>query len=42
VKLNTDAMLRMDPLTRAELIKVQIDSRTRTPTRVGSWMSCPR
>jgi HK97 family phage portal protein len=32
VKLNTDAILRMDPLTRAQLIKTQIDSRTRTPS----------
>lgn len=31
VKLNTDALLRMDPKTRAELLKLQIDARTRTP-----------
>jgi HK97 family phage portal protein len=31
VKLNTDALLRMDPLTKAQVFKTEIDSRTRTP-----------
>jgi len=31
IKLNTDALLRMDPKTRAELVKTRIDSRTLTP-----------
>lgn len=31
VKLNTDALLRMDPKSRAEMLKLQIDSRVRTP-----------
>lgn len=31
VKLNTDALLRMDPLTKAQVLKTEIDSRTRTP-----------
>ncbi|WP_029289121.1 phage portal protein [Cellulomonas sp. HZM] len=31
VKLNRDAILAMDPKSRAELFKLQIDSRTRTP-----------
>jgi HK97 family phage portal protein len=30
VKLNTDALLRMDPLTKAQLVKLQIESRTVT------------
>lgn len=32
VKLNTDALLRMDPLTRAQLIETQINSRTLAPS----------
>jgi HK97 family phage portal protein len=32
VKLNTDAILRMDPATRQDVFKVQIDSRTLTPS----------
>ena len=32
VKLNSDALLRMDPLTRAQMIKTQIDSRTIAPS----------
>jgi HK97 family phage portal protein len=32
VKLNTDALLRMDPKSRADTLKVQIDSRTLTPS----------
>lgn len=31
VKLNTDSLLRMDPLTKAQVLKTEIDSRTRTP-----------
>ena len=34
VKLNSDALLAMDPKARAELFKMQIDSRTRTPDQV--------
>lgn len=32
VKFNTDALLRMDTKSRADAVKVQIDSRTLTPT----------
>jgi HK97 family phage portal protein len=32
VKLNTDALLRMDPTARAAMIKTQIDARTLTPS----------
>ncbi|WP_083510485.1 phage portal protein [Pseudarthrobacter sulfonivorans] len=32
VKLNTDAMLRMDPETRQRMFKLQIDSRTLAPS----------
>lgn len=32
VKLNTDALLRMDPKARAETLKLRIDSRTLTPS----------
>jgi hypothetical protein len=31
VKLNTDALLRMDPASRAEMHRVMIDSRVLTP-----------
>jgi HK97 family phage portal protein len=31
VKLNTDSLLRMDPKTRTEMLKLQIDSRILTP-----------
>lgn len=34
VKLNTDALLRMDPKTRADMFKVQIESRQRVPSEV--------
>lgn len=34
VKFNTDALLRMDPKAKADAFKVQIDSRTLTPTEV--------
>jgi len=32
VKLNTDALLRMDPKARAEMFRTQIESRTLTPS----------
>lgn len=32
VKINTDALIRMDPLARAQLIKARIDSRTLAPS----------
>jgi len=32
VKLNTDALLRMDPASRAQMLKVQIDARTLAPS----------
>jgi HK97 family phage portal protein len=32
VKLNSDALLRMDPKSRAEMLKLQIDSRTLAPS----------
>jgi HK97 family phage portal protein len=32
VKLNTDALLRMDPATRAETLKAQIEARTLAPS----------
>lgn len=32
VKLNTNALLRMDPKTRAEAVKLRIESRTLTPS----------
>jgi HK97 family phage portal protein len=32
VRLDTDALLRMDPLSRAQMIKTMIDSRTITPS----------
>jgi HK97 family phage portal protein len=31
VKMNTDALMRLDPLTRAQMIKEQVDSRSLTP-----------
>jgi HK97 family phage portal protein len=34
VKLNTDALLRMDPKSRADMFKVEIDSRTIAPSEV--------
>jgi HK97 family phage portal protein len=34
VKLNTDALLRMDPKTRAEMFKIRIESRTLAPSEV--------
>ena len=32
IKFNTDALLRMDPLTRAQMIRTQIESRTLAPS----------
>ncbi len=34
VKLNSDALLRMDPKTRAETFKIRVDSRTLAPSEV--------
>lgn len=34
VKLNTDALVRMDPLTRARMNRILIESRQRTPSEV--------
>jgi HK97 family phage portal protein len=31
IKFNTDAILRMDPLTKAQVLQTEINSRTRTP-----------
>jgi HK97 family phage portal protein len=36
VKLNTDVLLRMDPLTRAQVIQTQITSRTLAPSEARS------
>lgn len=41
VKMNTDALLRMDPKTRAETLKVQIDSRTLTPSEARELENRP-
>lgn len=41
VKLNTDALLRLDPLTRAQMIKTQIDARTRTPDEARELDNLP-
>lgn len=37
VKLNTDALLRMDPTARAAMLKTQIDSRTLTPDEAREY-----
>jgi HK97 family phage portal protein len=37
VKLNTDALLRMDPTARAQMLKTQIDSRTLTPSEAREY-----
>jgi HK97 family phage portal protein len=37
VKLNTDALLRMDPLTRAQVLNVQIQNRTRTNSEARAY-----
>jgi HK97 family phage portal protein len=41
VKLNTDALLRLDPLTRAQMMKTQIDTRTRTPDEARALDNLP-
>lgn len=41
VKLNTDALLRMDPQTRAQVLKLRIDSRTLTPTEARALDDMP-
>lgn len=41
VKLNADALLRMDPKARAEMFKVQIDSRTRAPSEARELDDLP-
>jgi HK97 family phage portal protein len=37
VQLDTDALLRMDPQTRALVAKMRIDSRTLTPSEARGW-----
>jgi HK97 family phage portal protein len=41
VKLNTDALLRMDPQTRALMLATQIESRTRTPSEARAYDDLP-
>jgi hypothetical protein len=41
VKLNTNALLRMDPLTQAETLKLEIDSRTLAPSEVRELKDRP-
>jgi HK97 family phage portal protein len=41
VKLNTDAILRMDPLTKAQVFKTEIDSRSRTPDEAREKNNLP-
>lgn len=41
VKLGTDALLRMDPKTRAETNKIRIDSRTLTPSEARAYEDQP-
>jgi HK97 family phage portal protein len=41
VKLNTDALLRLDPQTRAETLETQIRSRTRTPSEARAYDDLP-
>lgn len=41
VKLNTDALLRMDPKSRAEAIKLRLDSRTLTNTEARALDDLP-
>lgn len=41
VKLNTDALLRLDPLTRAQMIKTQVDTRSRTPDEARALDNLP-
>jgi HK97 family phage portal protein len=41
VKLNTDALLRMDPAARAQALKTQIDSRTLAPSEARALEDRP-
>jgi HK97 family phage portal protein len=41
VKLNTDALLRMDPKTRAEMLALQITSRQRAPSEARELDNLP-
>jgi HK97 family phage portal protein len=41
VKLNTDALLRMDPATRAETFRLRIDSRTLAPSEARALEDLP-
>lgn len=41
VKLNTDALLRMDPLTRAQMFQIQIDSKQRVPSETRALDNFP-
>jgi HK97 family phage portal protein len=41
VKLNTDALLRMDPKARAETLKLQIESRQRAPSEARELDNLP-
>ncbi|GAA2108739.1 phage portal protein [Streptomyces synnematoformans] len=41
VKLNSDALLRMDPATRAQVLKTQIDSRTLAPSEARALEEKP-
>ncbi|MEU5094939.1 phage portal protein [Streptomyces sp. NPDC020996] len=41
VKLNTDALLRMDPAARAQTLKTQIDSRTLAPSEARALEDRP-
>lgn len=41
VKLNTDALLRMDPLSREQLLKLQIDGRTLAPSEARALNNRP-
>jgi HK97 family phage portal protein len=41
VKLNTDALLRMDPKTRAETIAARIEARTLAPSEARSFEDLP-
>lgn len=41
VKLNSDALLRMDPKSRAEMFKLQIDARVRAPSEARALDDLP-
>jgi HK97 family phage portal protein len=41
VKLNTDALLRMDPATRAQTIKTRLDARTLAPSEARALEDLP-